>query len=197
MVSVMELWLPILVSAGVVFVVSALAWMVMPHHKADIKVLPADKSGLPEMTKGMEAGVYMWPNCSTGEEMKSEAFKQAYKEGPWGVLTVMPSQPSMGRNMGLGMVSYLLISVFVAYLAGEARGPGAEFVEVFQVAGAAAVGIYALGWMPGAIWFGKPARAWVTDLIDCLVYGLITGATFALLWPSAEGAQEMLNNLTG
>lgn len=30
-----QLWLPIVVSAVIVFILSALAWTVMPHHKKD------------------------------------------------------------------------------------------------------------------------------------------------------------------
>ena len=33
MVSLAALWLPIVLSAVIVFVVSALVWMAMPHHK--------------------------------------------------------------------------------------------------------------------------------------------------------------------
>ncbi len=38
------LWLPILVSAAVVFVAAGLAWMALPHHKKDIKTLPDEKA---------------------------------------------------------------------------------------------------------------------------------------------------------
>ncbi len=31
----LDLWLPIVVSAVIVFVASFLAWMVLPHHKGD------------------------------------------------------------------------------------------------------------------------------------------------------------------
>ena len=34
-----DLWMPIVVSAVVVFFASSLAWMVLPHHKADVKIV--------------------------------------------------------------------------------------------------------------------------------------------------------------
>ena len=40
MAALMELWLPIVVSAVIVFFASFLAWMVLPHHNGDWKGLP-------------------------------------------------------------------------------------------------------------------------------------------------------------
>ena len=44
MVAISSLWLAILLSAVIVFVVSAMVWMVLPHHKSDFKELP-DEAG--------------------------------------------------------------------------------------------------------------------------------------------------------
>lgn len=189
-VTLLDLWLPILVAAAIVWFASALIWMVMPHHKKDIKKLP-DGSAIPEQTRGLEPGLYMWPNCDHGD-MKSEAFKQAYNAGPWGSLTVLPGKPSMLRNMGGVFAVYVVIGVFVGYVTSLARPAGAEFAEVFRVAGAVAMASYCLGWMPNALFFGKPGRFWLTDLFDCVIYALITGAAFAWLWPDATGVLDAL-----
>ena len=45
MVTITALWAPILLSAVVVFVVSAMDWMVMPHHKNDFAAAD-DEDGL-------------------------------------------------------------------------------------------------------------------------------------------------------
>ena len=37
--------------------------------------------------------------------------------------------------------------------------------------------------MPGMVWMGAYGRAIVMSVIDGVVYGLITGAVFAGLWP--------------
>lgn len=193
MVSLAELWLPILVSSVFVFIASALAWMALPHHKKDISHLPKE-SPIPGQTKDLRAGTYMWPSCGEKAEMQSEEFKRRFNEGPWGVMTVWPAKPNFARNLGLVFAVYLVVGIFVAYVTGRGRGPGAEFGDVFQVAGAAAIAVYCFGWMPNAIFFGKPARAWATDFADGLVYGLITGATFAWLWPSAR---DVMNEVLG
>lgn len=191
MVTVAQLWLPILVSGAVIFIASALMWMIFPHHKKDILFLPKD-SPIPGQTRALKPGVYMFPACGDHAEMKTEEFKKRFNEGPWGVITVFASKPSMGRNMILGFIVYLVISAFVAYVTGLARAPGAEFIEVMRVAGATALGIYCLGWMPTAIWFGTPLRGWLTSLVDCIVYGLLTGVIFAWLWPSPGSAVEQI-----
>ena len=56
----------------------------------------------------------------------------------------------------------------------------------FDVAGAAGVLAYCAGSIPGALFFGKPGRFILTDFIDGVLYGLLTGVVFAWLWPAAE-----------
>ncbi len=185
METVADLWLPILVSSVAVFFASFLAWMVLPHHKADIKFLPDEKSFDQYLTSlNLAPGTYMWPGCNSADDMKSEEYKQRYAAGPWGSLNVRETQPSFGRNLVLVFICYAVISTFVAYLTSQARSEGATFASVFQVAGATAVLAYCAGQVPGAIFFSKPCRFFCTDMIDGVVYGLITGAVFAWLWPA-------------
>ncbi len=191
---VMDLWLPIVISAVVVFIASFMAWMVFPHHKKDVLKLP-DEAGFVEALKRYDipAGTYMWPNCVDAAEMKSDEYKQRYKAGPWGSMTVQPGQPNFGLNLALVFVFYLVVGAFVAYITGQARAPGAEYLSVFQVAGASAFAAYCLGGLPNAIFFGRPVRAVFTDFIDGLVYALLTAGIFAWRWPDAvASAAEQL-----
>ncbi len=183
---VFALWMPILVAAVVVFIASFLAWMVLPHHKADIKPLP-DEQALAEQLARLELapGLYMWPNCAAGEDMKSAEFKQRYERGPWGSLNVLPAKPNFARNLLLTFIVYLVISIFVGYLGSLACPAGSEFARVFRVTGAAAILGYCMGALPGALFLGKPTRFILTDLVDGVAYGLLTGLVFALLWPAA------------
>ena len=127
----------------------------------------------------------MFPGCDSSS-MKTEEGKARYAAGPWGMLSVQAGPPNFGRNLGTVFVFYLVVGVFVAYLAGLALGAGAEFVQVLRVAGAAAMASYCLGAIPGGIFFGRSTRAMAMDIIDGLVYALLTGVVFALLWPAAE-----------
>lgn len=181
-----QLWLPILVSSVVVFIASSIAWTVSPHHKKDVQKLPDEEAVTTALQQAnIPPGTYMWPNACSGEEMKSEAFQVKYEAGPWGTLNILPAKPSMPRNLSLVFLFYVVVGVFVAYITSEARAPGAGFGPVFQVAGATAVLAYCAGAIPNAIFFGKPGRFVLTDFIDGLIYGLLTGLTFALLWPGA------------
>jgi len=182
------LWLPIIVATVVVFIASFLAWMVFPHHKKDIKTLPDEKSLTDDLKQlNLTPGTYMWPGCADGN-MKSEEFQARYQAGPWGSMNVLPKQPNFGLNLLLVFIFYLIVSVFVGYITFRARPWGSEFSPVFQVAGATGILAYCAGGIPGAIFFGKPARFVLTDFVDNLVYGLLTGLIFAWLWPAATGA---------
>ncbi len=183
----LPLWLPIVVSTVVVFVASSLVWMVFPHHKKDVKTLP-DEKALTDYLKqqNLAPGVYMWPGCGGGD-MKSEEYQARYKSGPWGSMNILAKQPNFGLNLVLVFIFYLVVGVFVGYITFRARGLGAAFSPVFQVAGTAGILAYCAGGIPGAIFFGKPGRFILTDFIDGLVYGLLTGLVFAWLWPAAAG----------
>lgn len=184
--SVMSLWMPIVVSAVVVFVVSAVVWMVLPHHKKDIRSLPDERRMIEFLeTQSIPPGTYMWPNC--GEDgPNSEAFRARYAAGPWGTINILAAQPNFGRNLLLTFLFYVVVGVFVAYVSAQARVAGASFAEVFRVAGTVAIVAYCFASIPGAIFMGKPTRFMVTEFLDGLAYGLITGLIFAWLWPSAS-----------
>jgi len=187
--SVSQLWLPILVSAVVVFVASSLAWMVLPHHKADIKKLPDEKAWFEQLGQAnLAAGTYMWPNAATPAEGKTEEFRARYAAGPWGSVNIQTGQPNFGRNLLLVFLIYGVIGTLVAYLTGRAHGAGAGFGAVFPVATAAAILGYCIGSLPGAIFMAKPARFVFTDFVDALAYAVLTGIVFAALWPSAAKA---------
>jgi hypothetical protein len=179
-----QLWLPILVSAVIVFFASFLAWTVLPHHKRDVRALP-DEQALTDHLKQLDLapGTYMWPNCQAAGDMKSEEFKARFAAGPWGTINVLGRRPSVARNLVLVFVFYVVVSVFVAYITSLARAAGAEFLPVFRVAGAVGVLAYCAGSIPNAIFFGKPGRFVLTDFLDGVAYGLLTGATFGVLWP--------------
>lgn len=186
MVDVAQLWLPILVSSVAVFFISSIVWMVLPHHKSDIKVLPDEKVFAERLAQfNIPPGTYMWPNCSGGDGPNSPEFKARMESGPWGSLNVVGYKPNFACNLVSVFAVYAVIGLFVAYLTGQSRGVGASFNEVFAIAGAAALLGYGMGGVPGAIFFSKPKRFVFTEFLDSVVYALATAAAFAWLWPGA------------
>jgi hypothetical protein len=130
-------------------------------------------------------GDYVVPRPAGSAELKDPKFMQKVNEGPNLVLTVMPNGPwSIGRNLSLWFIYCLVVSLFAAYVAGRALGPGVDYLRVFRFAGTTAFAGYALALWQMSIWY---RRAWSTTLkatVDGLIYASLTAGTFGWLWPS-------------
>ncbi|CAG1007886.1 hypothetical protein PHYC_03491 [Phycisphaerales bacterium] len=181
------LWLPIVVSAVIVFVASAITWMASPLHKHDYKD-PGDKE---ETILGMlraggfAPGVYFVPWCKGAKDKNAETAAKM-KQGPWAMLTVMGEPPNFGRSLAMWFVNLLLISLFVAYVAHNAGLPnGANYLTIFRVAGAAAFLGYAGYAIPLSTWHALPWSQLPGRLIDGAIYSVLTAGTFGWLWPDA------------
>jgi len=178
------LWLPILLSAAVVWVISAIVWMALPHHKRDFIALP-DEDGLMEYLRqsGTKPGNYVFPDFRGREAMKSPKVEKALNEGPVGHLSVWQTPLTMGSKMVAIFIVYLVVSTLIAYLTRVALPGAAPFAKVFQVAATAGILAYCFSFIPNAVWFGSYKRTIVANVVDGIVYGLITGAIFAWRWP--------------
>ncbi len=185
MVPLAALWLPILLSAVIVFVASSLIHMASPWHKNDYRKVP-NEEGLRAALRplGIPPGDYMVPRPANREELRDPTFIEKVNQGPNLILTVIPSGPwSMGRNLGLWFLYLVVVSLFAAYIASRAVPPGAEYLQVFRFAGTTAFLGYAAALWQMSIWY---RRAWSTTVkatIDGLVYALLTAGTFGWLWP--------------
>jgi hypothetical protein len=184
MISLLSLWLPLLLSAVVVFFASAIMHMVLPYHKSDYRQLPdedriTDALRSANLTSGP---AYFFPYCSQ-KEMKSEAMMEKFKRGPVGLITVWPGSPAMGKSLVQWFFYCVVISFFAAYLASRTLAPGAAFMAVFRIISIPALLGYGAAHAQESIWNG---RSWVVTfkhLFDSLVFAALTAATFAYLWP--------------
>jgi hypothetical protein len=104
-------------------------------------------------------------------------------EGPVGHLSVWQTPLTMGSKMVATFIVYLVVSILIAYLTRVALPGPAPFAKVFQVAATAGILAYCFSFIPNAVWFGSYKRTIVANVVDGIVYGLITGALFAWLWP--------------
>jgi hypothetical protein len=183
MVPLASLWLPIVLSAVLVFIASALVHMVLRYHNNDFSKL-SNEDAVGDVLRGTPPGQYMVPRGSGPEAMKDPAFVEKMKRGPIVLITsIPPGPPAMGKNLAQWFVYVLIVSLATAYVAGRARGPGAEYLEVFRFAGTAAFLAYALGSAQESIWFGRKWSTTVKTLVDGLIYALLTAGTFGWLWP--------------
>ncbi len=184
MVPLTALWLPILLAAVIVFVASSIMHALLTYHQSDCKQLPDEDKLLAALrAAGLKRGYYHFPFC-THKEMKSPAVMEKFKQGPVGFMTVFPSgPPAMPKFLGMWFVYCLIIGFFVAYLTGHTVAPGANYLVVFRVAGTAAFLGYGLGQLSNGIWKGQPWGMTIKEVIDGLIYGLLTAGTFGWLWP--------------
>lgn len=172
--------MPILVSAAVVWIASALVWMVLPWHKTDWTA-PADEDGLRQALKGATPGLYMLPYCVDPKALNDEAMKKKFIDGPLAYITVIPNGlPKMGPKLGMTFLFYLLVGIIAAYFVSRTVGAG-DYLEVFRIAGTTAFVAYGIAYFQESIWFGRPWSLTAKSLLDALIYGLLTGGVFGWL----------------
>ncbi len=185
MVGLWSLWLPILLSSAVAFVVSSIIHMATPWHKGDYAKAP-DEGKLMDALRpmGLPSGDYMIPKPSSRQEATSPEFSEKMKKGPVMVMTIMRGgSTSMRRNLVAWFAYLLVVSVFAAYVASRALSPGAGALPVLRFAGATAFVGYSLALWQASIWFGK---SWVTTLkgnVDGFIYAVLTGLIMGWFWP--------------
>jgi hypothetical protein len=136
-VSLGALWLPILLSAVVVFVASSIIHMVLGYHHRDYTPLPNEDAVRAAIRSGNPAPKqYIFPYCANPKEMRSPEMQRKYVEGPVGVMNLRPAGvPGMGANLVQWFVFTLVVSFFVAYVACHALPAGEAYLKVFQVWG--------------------------------------------------------------
>ena len=179
-----DLWLAILIGTFVLWILSFVAWVVMPHHFSDHTKVP-NEDDLMKFVKdsGLPAGNYMFPYAECGKDQGSKEYMERYTEGPRGTLNIY-DMPNMARNMGL-TIFYFFVTIFtIAYITHVACPPADEatnFMKVFRIAGTIAVLNYASSGALNRIWFRARMS---THIIDGVVYGVVLGLIFAFLWPT-------------
>jgi hypothetical protein len=89
----------------------------------------------------------------------------------------------MPKFLGLWFGYCLLIGFFVAYLAAHTIPPHTHYRAVFRIVGTAAFLAHGLGTISNAIWKGQTWSFTIKEVIDGLVYALLTAGTFGWLWP--------------
>lgn len=184
MTGLLSLWLPIVLSAVVVFIASSIVHMMSGWHKSDHKPVPNEAAVLDALRSfDIPPGDYMAPRCSSMEEMKSPEFKAKLDKGPVVMFTVFPKMTGMTSNLIQWFIYSLLVGVFSAYIGTHALSTGAQYLKVFQIVGTAAFMGYAVALWQLSIWYH---RSWLTTFkstVDGLIYALLTAGVFGWLWP--------------
>ncbi len=183
MVPISDLLVPIILAAVLVWLGSAVVWMVLPHHRADFKKLP-DEEAARRALKNASPGQYGIPHAPDMKAMQEPEIVQKYQDGPVGLLTLFPSgPPAMAKQLATWFVFLLVVAFMIAYLAGRTMGPGTAYLTVFRLVGTAAWFVHGVGIFSEAIWFGMPFKTALKHSVDGLFYAVLYAGVFGWLWP--------------
>ena len=183
MVSIVSLWIPILLSAVIVFIASSIIHMLLKYHRSDFGRVPSEDEVMDALRPfNIPPGDYVIP-CP-GKDMGTPEFIEKTTRGPVAFLTVIPSgPPSMTGSLILWFLYSVLVGIAAAYVAGRALGPGADYLAVFRFAGSAAFLGYAMALLQNSIWYKRKWSATLKSMFDGFIYALLTAGTFGWLWP--------------
>lgn len=184
MVSITALWMPIVLSAVIVFVASSVIHMLLKYHNSDYHQIPGEDKILAALRPAnLTPGLYVFPYC-THKDMKSPAVMEKFKQGPVGFLTIRPNgAPALPKFLIQWFVFCLVVGTVAACLAGRVLAFGAPYKAVFHVVGLAAFLGYGVGNLSNGIWKGQSWTSVIKEVVDGLLYGLLTAGTFGWLWP--------------
>jgi hypothetical protein len=185
MTALHTLWLPVLLSSVIVFVVSSIIHMALPWHKSDYPKVPDEDKVMDALRPfAIPPGDYMMPRPASAQDMRSPEFLEKRRKGPVMVFTVLPSgPPSMASYLVLWFLYSVGVGILAAYVASRALPVGADYIRVFRFVGVTAFACYSVALWQMSIWY---RRAWLTTIkatVDGLVYALLTAGTFGWLWP--------------
>lgn len=180
------LWLPVVLSAVAVFIVSAILHMVLKYHKRDFKAVPNEEAVRAAIGGNLAPGIYFTPYCTGMKEAQEPAMKDKFVKGPVAMITILAKgEPAMGKNLALWFGFTLLTSFVAAYIARHTLAPGVSGIEVMRITGTIAFGIYGVGRLIDSIWKGQPWSNTALELFDGAIYAVVTGLIFQVLWPKA------------
>ena len=178
---ILDLWLPILVSAAACWVISAVIWTLLKYHNSDY-MRTSDEEAVRAALKGNAPGFYLLPYCTDPAELKDPEVKQKYEDGPLAYITMVPNGiPAMGGRLVAQIFFFLLVGVTCAYFVTRTLAADADYLTVFRVAGTVTFVANSFAYIPESIWFGRPWKMTLKNFVDALIYSLVTGGIFGWL----------------
>ena len=184
--ALLALWLPILLSAVVVFVISSLIHMVFKWHAPDYRGF-ANEDAVRDAIRagGPTPGHYVVPYCKDMKDMAGEAMVKKYREGPVGHFSLAPSDTvNMGKYLGLWFLWSLVVAVVAAFLATQVLGVApVHALKAVKLVAAVIFIAHGFGTVQESIWMARPWSTSAKYLLDAALYGLGSGLVFYCLWP--------------
>jgi hypothetical protein len=183
---VVELWVPILVATLACHIYSAVAWMVLKHHRSDWMRLPQEPDLLELLRKNPpKPGQYTFPYFDGGDANRPD-FATAMKLGPIGNIRIGRTAPmNMGKLMVQTLVFFALCTFLTSYVAWHAfdKPLDAAPLDIARIVGTVSLMTYTLGAFPESVWFFRPWRVFFLNAIDGVVHTVLTVGAFVYFWP--------------
>jgi hypothetical protein len=178
------LWLPVVVAAVAVWIVSAILHMALKYHMADYKKLPDEEAVAAALRKeSLAPGLYFLP-YAMGSSLKDPAVVKRFQDGPVGFLTMRKNgPPAFGASLVQWLLLCFLVSFTAAYVARHTLTPATDGLMVLRITATVAFAGYAFGYIQDSIWKGIPWSNSLRGIADAVVYAVVTGLVFRLLWP--------------
>jgi hypothetical protein len=185
MVSLEQLWMPIIAAAVAVFVMSSLIHMVFKWHNSEYRKLPNEEEARAALRSSAGSpGIYFVPHMSHHKEMENPQIRQKFVDGPVAMITMRRAGvPGMGGALGQWFALNVVVAAVAAYLACHALPAGASFLAVARYVSLVTFVAYGVGAISSGIWMGKPWSAVLKELLDAFLYGLVSACAFGFLWP--------------
>lgn len=185
MTPLIALWLPIVLSAVLVFIASSIIHMASPWHKNDYGKLPNEDQVMAALRPlNVPPGDFLVPRPGSMAEMKAPEFVEKMRLGPNLIVTSLPNGPrSMTTSFVTWFVYLIVIAVFAAYLTGRAIPPGAPYMDVFRFMTVSTFLGHAAGLWPQSIWYHRNWGTTAKMSFDALIYAMLTAGVFGWLWP--------------
>jgi hypothetical protein len=184
--TLLQLWLPILVTAIGVFFASSLIHMVFKWHNSEYRALPNEdevRNALGSVK--LNPGLYSTPHCTDMKEIQTDAMQQKFIQGPVALITIRaPGAPAMGKYLLQWFILNIVIASLGGLLALQTMGIQANPHYAGHFIGLFSMIVYACGSVQESIWMGRPWSATLKNILDSLIYGAVSAVVFWQLWPS-------------
>jgi len=159
-------WLAGLAGATILFVYSAISWMVLPWNEGTLKAFPNAAAVGEAMSQVKDPGMYLYPGPKSSQDGTMPS------KGPRVFAAVSPEPPPpMGPAMGIGFLIDLLSALTAAWLLMQTRG----LTYWRKVCFVAALGFLASIFVQASAWnwFGYTGHFTLVQILDTtLSFGL-------------------------
>lgn len=160
-----------IVGTLIMFVYSALAWMVLPIHNDSMKYTPEQDSIIATVSANLkEDGVYMLPGCEPGTSHEEQEKQMKEMEGkPWMMIQYHSSfQGGMTGSMIMGFIINFLAVLIAVMVINATRNNYGSFSTRFMITLSFGL-IIVISNLATWNWMGTPFHYIKGEIIDAIL----------------------------